>query len=138
MPTPRENTGEQYYNEVAKSIRSLFEMTTRVDERVQAMVKKQDELDRKIELQISHGNSLSNRVSLLESHNSREDIKAVCDGVEELKESVRKLDMQMRELEGESGRQKERWSGIFGFVIQLVWILLASYMLYRLGLQGPP
>jgi len=136
--TNRKVLGEQYYNQVSESIKSVFELSTRIDERVQLMMKKQEDLDRKIELQITHGNSLSNRISLLESNDSRKDMESVREAIDELQESIHKLELQVQEVQGESGRSEDRWKGIFSFIGQIVWVLLAAYMLYRLGLQGPP
>lgn len=142
---PKHNSGGNepiYYGQVHESIKGVFEMTARIDERVQLMMKKQDDLDNKINSQMILYNQLSARVSVLESDSSMEILKSevgrVQDCANEIKTKLHDVEMKLQNVEGNSGRQEDRWKVFFGFGVQIIWVVLAAYLLYKLGLQAPP
>jgi septal ring factor EnvC (AmiA/AmiB activator) len=57
--------------------------------------------------------------------------------IEECEEAVRELDKRMHTMEGAKGRSEDRWNKIATFIIQLVWVVMAAYMLTKLNLQSP-
>ena len=132
---------DSYYGQVSDSIKGVFEMTARIDERVQLMMKKQDELDNKIDLQIAFNNQLAARLSVLENDRSVESLEhnmeKVWAEINQNKAQIHDLDKSLQGIQGSSDRQENRWKGVLGFVVQLIWVILASYILYRLGIQSP-
>jgi predicted nuclease with TOPRIM domain len=130
---PKRVLGEQYYNQVSESIRNVFELTTRIDERVQLMMKKQEELERKIDNAGTLSNAVNTRVSLLESKNNNH----IESQLDQLNTTVNDLRSKVQELEGDTSRSGERWKQIMAFAVQLVWVIVAAYVLYKLHLQSP-
>jgi hypothetical protein len=47
------------------------------------------------------------------------------------------VNFRLQALESNYSKQELRWKGIFTFVMQLVWVVLAAYLLYKLGIQSP-
>ena len=83
--------------------------------------------------------------NLVDSINELTDITSRLDervnGLEKLfgkEEKMVEILLQLEGLKNISIKQEKIWSRIFGFVIQLAWVLLAAYLLYKLGLQPPP
>lgn len=134
MPTSDERSGRNYYLQVSESIKSVFDLTTRVDERVQLMMKKQDDFERKLDERLEASHALDGRIRVLESRIGSEKLS---EEMGELEETVHKLEMQIAALEIASGGSEDRWKTIVTFVIQIAWVLLAAYLLTKLGLQAP-
>jgi SMC interacting uncharacterized protein involved in chromosome segregation len=97
--------------DVRKSIDSIFELTTRVDERVQGIVKQQLTLEAQVDRQF--------------------------DIISAARENVHELELRLSNLEKSSTNQEQRWKTFFSFGIQLIWVILAAYLLYKLGIQSP-
>jgi uncharacterized coiled-coil protein SlyX len=147
--------GDQYFNQVSESIKNVFELSTRIDERVQLMMKKQEDLEKKLDAQMQKTNDMTTRVTVLESqvqkasdmnnrlaaleskNNNQEKIKEISESVTGIAAIVHNMELKVQSLEGNTKRQEARWKTIFGFVVQLIWVVLAAYLLYRLGLQSP-
>lgn len=119
---------ERYYSQVNESINSLIELTTRVDERVINMIRKQELTDEKISSQLEALSDLNTKVKILET--STKDIS-------EKANDMHKLELRVQLLENSSSNQENRWKTIFGFAIQLVWVILAAFLLFKLGIQAP-
>lgn len=121
--------------DVKRSIDSIFELTTRVDERVQGIMKQQNTLEAQIDRQTDIVNGIKERVKVLESHL----IDTIQDHREtsENKENTHNLDLRVSAVEKSAINQEQRWKSIFSFGIQLIWVILAAYLLYKLGIQSP-
>jgi predicted nucleic acid-binding Zn-ribbon protein len=134
-------SNEPYHGQVHESIKGVFEMTARIDERVQLMMKKQDDLDNKIDSQMNLYSQLSARVTVLESDSSIETLKSevgrVQDCANEIKTKLHDVEMKLQNVEGSSGRQEDRWKNAFNFIVQIIWVIVAGYLLYKLGLPSP-
>lgn len=120
-------------DQVNESINSIIELTSRVDERVQLIMKTQKSVEDKIDAQLQFFNELNTRVKILESKDTLPQLQ----NIKELQAMLHKIEIRIHDLEGSTDNQENRWKNIFGFVIQLVWVVLAAILLYKLGLQAP-
>ena len=125
--------GEHYYTQVANSIKDVFQLTTRIDERVQSLIKKQDELERKMENTNSNGNSIASRVSVLES---KSNVQGLSSDIEELKKTLHEMDKEMEHLKSETKRSGERYSKVVAFSLQIASACLIAYLLYKFHLKS--
>ena len=48
-----DRSASDYYIQVSENIKGIFDLTTRVDERVKIVMKKQDDMERKLDSQLS-------------------------------------------------------------------------------------
>jgi predicted nuclease with TOPRIM domain len=123
-----ENSGRSdYYH---SSLETIDKLLTRVDERVQMMMKTQSNLEAKIDNIHDDVVGLNARMRSLES-------AADEDTVEKLQASHHQMELRMQTVENSSNSQEGRWKTIFGFGIQLVWVILAAFLLYKLGISAP-
>ena len=126
-----ENKGENYYIQVSDSIKSIYELTTRVDERQQLMMSKVEQLERKIDSLMSEYRDLEGRMRVIESKDGgTADISSI-------KDTLHSYDVRLQALEISNKGQEGRWKNIMGFIAQLVWVIVAAYLLYKLGIQAP-
>ena len=126
-----ENPGESYYIQVTESIKSVYELTTRVDERQQLMMSKVEQLENKLDNQFKEYKDLDGRVRVIESKgNGPVDLVQV-------REELHKQNVRLQALEISTKGQEGRWRNIFSFVTNLIWVILAAYILFKLGIQAP-
>jgi hypothetical protein len=95
---------ERQYDQLFVSIKSIDSLTTRIDERVQSLIKKQIKFD---------------------------------EDVVNLHENIHKMELRLSTLENSNNKSDQRWKGVTGFAVQLIWVILAAWLLYKLGIQSP-
>jgi chaperonin cofactor prefoldin len=129
-----EDISVQVLVSASENIQKLFDLSTRIDERVKAIQDKQSHMDRRIDEVIHQNFALIQKVAVLES----KDISGLFqENFDEMEQNIEDLDRRLLALEGDHGRHNERWNKIGSFVIQLIWVVLAAYILTKLHLQAP-
>ena len=118
---------DEYYTQVSESIRSVLELTTRVDERVAYLIKQQDEVESKLADHIENHRELNTRVSILESQNG----EAIKKHVQDLNRNIHEIEMKIRMIEKDSQRNEGRWKIIANFVLNVFLCLLSSFFFPR-------
>lgn len=127
----------QILSQTSDNIQKLFDLSTRIDERVKAIQSKQEQLDRRIDETIRQHIDLMQKIAVLEAKAEDAGDEELYPKIIEIDRAINELDKRMSHLENEQGHHSERWKGIANFVIQLVWVILAAYLLTRLNLQPP-
>lgn len=127
------NSNEQVNN----SIKSIVELTTRIDERVQLMMKKQENFENKMEDHLEYFNELKTEFKLLDSKSGKSLQEEVLRLSQEVNDMKSKLDALTKESSKLEGDWKYVVKGSLSFIVQIIWVLLASYLLYKLGIQSP-
>ena len=127
------NSNEQVNN----SIKSIVELITRIDERVQLMMKKQEFLENKIEDHIDYLNELKTDFKLLDSKSG----KTLQEEVVRISDDIYSIDNRLKALEKDSENKnnniKEVSKTVLNFIVQIIWVIVASYLLYKLNIQSP-
>lgn len=122
------------HNQVNESINSVFDLLGRVDERVQMFTHHQRMMDEKLDNLTASITDLKVKVQILESMNFS-DLK---DALSDMKDNFHQMELKMQLIENSSNSQENRWKTIAGFVVQLVWVVVAAFVLYKLGINSPP
>jgi len=78
------------------------------------------------EKQLEIINKLQIRLSIIESNN-----------LEDLKKDIYSLNSKVKMLESEHDNRKEKWQMGLNFLVQLIWVAMAAWLLTKLGLQPP-
>jgi predicted nuclease with TOPRIM domain len=128
-----EDISVQILSQTSDNIQKLFELSTRIDERVKEIQKKQTGLHERLESVIEGHQEVLQKVAVLES----KDASAIQEDVDECRKELVDLEKRLIVVEGTSDRSKDRWNKVFTFVIQLVWVLLAAWLLMKLNIQPP-
>jgi aspartokinase len=129
----REDLQMQILTQASENIQKLFDLSTRIDERVKAIQAKQAEQDARLENLNKAQNETVQRVIVLESRNNT----AIYAEVSSHGEQLSAIDKRLMQLETVSKGNEGRWHTIWGFAIQLCWIIIAAFVLYKLGLNPP-
>ncbi len=130
----REDISIQVLSQVSENIQKLSDLSTRIDERVKAIQSKQVDFDQRLDDIIKSNTDLMHRLIVLEQTNGA----AMRTIVDDMSRKINDLDKKMMQIESISNKQENRWNGVFQFIIQLVWIALAAWMLLKMGLSPPP
>ena len=122
------------YREVTQSIKAVFDLTARVDERVKMIVDKQTVMERRMEHFTDLQNELTTKVHVLQSLNT-DSLKA---DVNIIEESLDDIKLRLAIVERLGNNTEHKWKLAFDFVYKTVWVVLVCYLLYKLNLQSPP
>lgn len=130
---PPEDISLQILSQTSENIQKLFELSTRIDERVKEIQNKQTGFHDRLEKIMSGQQNVSQKVAVLES----KDGSILVEDVDDCKKELATLDKRITIVEGSTDQSKDRWNRMFTFVVQLVWVVLAAWLLVKLNLQAP-
>jgi uncharacterized protein (DUF3084 family) len=128
-----EDISAQVLSQTSNSIQKLFELSTRIDERVKNIQTKQGEVDEKLEELMNLNNHFVQRLIVVEQRNGN----AVKLKIEEMVKDLIEFDKRLAAIEQTSKKQENRWNGAFDFFFKMIWIVLTAWILYKLNLQPP-
>jgi predicted nuclease with TOPRIM domain len=128
MPDPKNQN--DYYHEVSDSIKSIFDLTSRIDERVKNLIKNQEEMDRKLNEHLKTTIEIDGRVKIVEAR------QHTCPIVP-LENTVHQLELSLQQLQIQATGHENKWKTIISFGVQIAWVILAAYLLMKLGIQAP-
>ena len=129
----------QILSQTSENIQKLFDLSTRIDERVKAIRDKQDDLDDRLSEIIKTHHEVMQKIAVLESKDGG--IGAVSVKLDEVQREVKseliEIDKRLALVESKTNTNQDRWNKIFTFAIQIIWVILAAYLLMKLGIQAP-
>lgn len=141
---------EQFNIQTSESIKLIFDLTRRIDEKIGKLIEKQENFsarlsilennDEKLDKFISLSQELINRVSLIESKGimSVSDISDLEKDMHEFKERLRTFELKIESIGVKTLQQETRWSQVLDLIFKLTLMLIGGFLLYKLGLQSPP
>lgn len=150
-----ETLAEQFYGQVTESIKLVFDLTSRIDERVKMLVERQNDTEERLEKIIETQQMILGRVAILEAKdlssvgkevgdlNKRMTVLETMDptttkDIEALQQKVQVLELKTETLLLRTQTQENRWMRVFEFVFKIGVMMVAAYLLWKLGWQAPP
>lgn len=138
-----EELSQKMISQTADSVAKLCELNSRMDERLKIIQEQHDAHDHKLDGIVRDHNDGMQKVAILEAaitginHAVEEETRSLTDL--DRRVTVVEMDTERRvsAVEVETDRSENRWNQISTFVIQLVWVLLAAWLLVKLNLQAP-
>ena len=119
---------EQFFTQVSESIKSVFDLTSRIDERVKMIHEKQQEMDKKFSRLIESQGTLNSRVSVLESTSEIEE-------VQNLEKTVHNMEIMLKEVELKSAGNTGKWDTAAELSLKILWAIVAAAAIYYLGFR---
>jgi predicted nucleic acid-binding Zn-ribbon protein len=129
------------YKEVTSSIKAMFDVTARIDERVKMLVEKQHEVERRLDGISTSQMTLTTKVGILENRNGKDlkdQIARVDSSVEGARDEIKQMQMRLITVEKSATSSEHKWKSIFDFIYKAVWVILVCYLLFKLNLTPPP
>lgn len=124
-----DETQDHFFAQVSESIKDLHDLTTRVDERVKHLIERQADMEQKM----NRIDELSERMAVLESKSGAIDHMSMT--ISQIEQVNMLDDRRIAALETSNQTLQSRWQKITSFILQLIWVIVACYVLFKLGLS---
>ena len=128
MPTDRHDNS--YDKQVFDSIHSLFELTSRIDERVKLITESYAKMEIKFDTIVKSQQELLQRVTTLEAKNGAELKKAV----EELSERMRKIELQVQTIDFLAKGSQNKWDKAIEYGMKILVAIAAAFLTFKIGM----
>jgi hypothetical protein len=122
----------EFDKQLMDSFRSLYDLEVRTDERVKNLIVRCDSTDEKYSEVLNIQKDIEGRVRVLEV--KTDEFNSLSD---EVRLHISSLSDRIKTVEYSKNSSDDRWKTIVNFCVQLSLILVAAYLLYKLGLQAP-
>jgi uncharacterized coiled-coil DUF342 family protein len=136
---PDRDNYKDFYIEASESIKAIFDLTSKIDARVKNLAKGQEETDEELIDQAEDINEIRQKLLVLET--KLQEGKEGRDGEEEnissIKNKLQEMELKVQAVSIAAAGHENRWKSIITFVVQIIWVVLASYILYKMGIQTP-
>lgn len=143
-----EELNPNFLSQIAESVAKLFEITTRVDERVKICIDKNKEIEIKVEnvhrelsQRINNNTELNlalrENLAILNSKNIDYKLENIKSDIDLVNEEILFLKNRISNTEKASEGFENKWNAIVKFIVQIIWLVVGAWILFKLGL-GPP
>ena len=128
-----DNLTVKVLSQTSDNIQRLFDLTTRIDERVKIIQDSQEETNARVKEVVDDYHQLLTRIITMEANSGR----ALHQESSKYFDQMSEIDKRINALEHANKGSENRWNRVFTFAIQLIWVVLASWVLYKLQLSPP-
>lgn len=133
---------KEQYNSLDKAIKSIFDLTSRIDERVKILIEHENEGNNRMEKVIEKMNDLTSRTTILES----KDLSSVEEKIETMqkdydkafltmKDDNKTLELRITSLEIHTDQTLGRWKFVTDAVFKVFITALSIFMAWKLGVK---
>ena len=130
---------ENAYRELSHSLKSVSDVTTRIDERVKVLVEDNNVFKSRFERVSEIQTALVSRLSILEENHDvavlQNDITMLQKKVEHLSDKTIKIEKDISQMEKAICQQDGRWANIIDFLYKLSTIIIGAIILWKLGIK---
>jgi hypothetical protein len=118
----------EFYAQVSESIKLVFDLTSRIDERVKLLVEQHQEANSKIEKLMDRQENIFSRLSVLEAQEQRS-------GIGELRKEMQAVQVRMTSLEIYNQGHTNKWDKTVDFLFKIGIALVSAVALWKLGIK---
>lgn len=126
-----DNTQDLFMQQAPHVMKTVLEVTSRIDERVRIMIDRQTETDRKLSNLLESVTTLAARVQVLEAR----DIKSVEEGMERAAHRLNEAEKSINILQLQVAGTEWKWKSALSFIGNLALGILIAYASYKFGIQ---
>lgn len=119
---------EHYYLQMSESIQMVFDLTSRIDERVKVLIERHNEVNSRIERLGARQEDLLTRISVLEKASNQADL-------EKMEREIKDLGSRLTILESNTSRIENKWKMIGDFVFKIAVALISGLALWKMGVN---
>ena len=126
---------ENFYKQVNDSLKMVFDITSRIDERMKVLVENHNESKDKIEKLCDQQITLLNRLTILENKNGIEAMHELRNEVNTLDQKIEGISERLLYVEKEMTHSSNKWTSILDFIFKVGVVVIGSIILWKLGLK---
>jgi len=128
------------YKELTQSLKSVSDVTTRIDERIKILVEDNNLFKSRFEKVAETQSALVSRLSIIESNhdisNIKNDIVSLQEKIEFLSGKSIKIEQDIHMMEKSLGQHEYRWTNVVDFLYKLTTVVIGSIILWKLGIKN--
>lgn len=128
-------------NQFTESTQSIFELTSRMDERIKIIMEQQSSAEKKFTQFIELQHEMISRVIVLESkngHKIEKEMEKIERQIEKIEEKMKNIENDTQVLKMHSQSNMTIWKQIGDFVVKIIWVVVACWLVLKLGLSNLP
>lgn len=126
---------EKFYREVNDSLKMVFDITSRIDERMKVLVENNIDLRDKIEKLYDQHVVILNRLVVLENKNSLQALGDLKTDINSLESKFENMSGRLINVEKEVTQNNSKWTNIVDFIFKLGVVVIGGIILWKLGLK---
>lgn len=126
---------ENFYREVNDSLKNVFAITSRIDERMKALVEGHNESKEKIEKLCDNQVAILNRLTVLENSNGTRAVYDLKTDVSDLEDKFDNISERLLHVENEMTKVTNKWAAIIDFVFKVGVVVIGAIILWKLGIK---
>ena len=126
---------ENFYKEVHDSLKLVFDITSRIDERMKILIESNTEAKDKIEKLYEQQVTLLNRIVVVENKNNIQLVSDLKNEVNIIDGRVENLSERLIHVEKEINQTNNKWASVVDFIFKVGVVVIGSIILWKLGLK---
>ena len=126
---------ENFYAEVHDSLKLVFDITSRIDERMKALIENNNEAKDRIEKLYENQMVLINRITVLENKNSFQAVVDLKNEVNIMEGRVDHLSERLIHVEKEMNQANSKWAAVIDFIFKVGVVVIGAIILWKLGIK---
>lgn len=126
---------EKFYQQVNESLKLVFDITSRIDERMKILIENNNDSKERIEKLFDQQNALLNRITILENRNSSQLISELKNEISILDNKVEHLSERCVHVEKEVNQNSSKWAALVDFTFKIGVVIIGSIILYKMGIK---
>jgi|SRR5579859_5894674 len=154
--TALSNITEQFYAQVSESIKLLFDLTSRIDERIKTIIEKHNVLEHDLKYVLKELSAIDNRVHDVEARdfanvkkkveeldknlanieNIMKSLDKTQKDIDELEKRIRDIEIKMESVGFFKITTENRWKTAFDVFWKIVIIVSGAFLMYHFGLRN--
>lgn len=130
---------DKFYREVSDSMKLMYDLTSRIDERVKNLVETQGEMSDRMDKLMERQEGIMSRLSVLENKNGvHKDIEKIEEDIKDLQQGILGMNyLQQRVvlLEASNSSSTDKWRNAFSIISNIIVIVFGGIILWKLGIK---
>lgn len=126
---------EKFYKEVNDSLKLVFDITSRIDERMKVLVENNNDSKDKIEKLYEQQVVLLNRIIVLENKNNVQLMTDLKNEINIIEERVDHLSERLIHVEKEMNQSNSKWTAVVDFIFKVGVVVVGAIILWKLGIK---
>jgi len=126
---------DKYYEEFSSSLKLVFDLTSRIDERIKTLVEDNNESKTKLEKLADAQNDFLSRVIILENKNGAREIAELKNDINSVEGQLNRLIIRMADVEKDTKHHATKWSNISDFLFKIGVAIIGGLILWKLGIK---
>lgn len=122
--------------EMSEQIQELMNSSIRNDERVKSILENHNDLEKRVNNIAEMTSVIKDNIHVMKSLNVKVEVAELKNVITELHREIIVLDKRLTSNERILEGAENRWSSIVKFVVQMIWLIVGTWILFKLGLSS--